>query len=125
MSQQRTSADGRFRRVPPSERRGLKHGKWIATAAVTLLLALVTLFGSGGWMVARREAAAVTALDGELATVEAELSEVQARTEALLEPGGFELERVAREEYLMRAEGDEVIELVETPSAEAPPDGSR
>ena len=112
MKPRRTSADGRFRRVAPSERRGLPYGKWIATIAITLLLTLVALFGSGGWMVARQEAAAVVTLDTELAGVEADLNQAQMRTEALLEPGGFELERVAREDYLMRADGDEVILLV-------------
>ena len=112
MKSRRTSADGRFRRGAPSERRGLPYGKWIATIAVTLLLTLVALFGSGGWMVTRQEAAAVAAAGTELAEVEEDLDQVQTRTEALLEPGGFELERVAREEYLMRADGDEVILLV-------------
>ena len=112
MTPRRTSADGRFRRVSPAERRGLPHGRWIAALAVTLVLALVAAFGSGGWLVAHRETVAVRALEAELASVEAARAEVDARTEALLEPGGFELERVAREEYLMRAEGDDVIHLV-------------
>ncbi|RKZ17705.1 hypothetical protein DRQ53_02635 [bacterium] len=113
MTQQRTSADGRFRRVSPRARRGPGHGRWIALAAFALVLVLVAVFGSGGLMVARQEAAAVRALDAELAVVEAEFGVLRSRTEALLEPGGFELERVAREEYLMRAEGDEVIHLVD------------
>jgi cell division protein FtsB len=125
MSKRQTSADGRFRRVAPSERRGLPYGKWIATAAVTLLLTLVALFGSGGWVVARQEAAAVAALDAELATVETDLNDIKLRTGALLEPGGFELERVAREEYLMRADGDEVIHLVPAPEGAESPNRSR
>ena len=125
MRQRRTSADGRFRRVAPSERRGLPYGKWIATGSIALFLALVALFGSGGWMAARQEAAAVAALDAELALVEADLTDMEVRTEALVEPGGFELERVAREEYLMRADGDEGIHLVPTPTGSAGPDRSR
>ncbi len=67
---------------------------------------------------ARQEAAAVAALGAALAVVETSLADVQDRTEALIEPGGFELERLAREECLMRAAGDEVIHLVPAP----PPD---
>jgi cell division protein FtsB len=103
----------------------LPYGKWIATGALALLLTLVALFGSGGWMVTRQEAAAVTELDAELAVVEADLTDVEARTEALIEPGGFELERVAREEYLMHAEGDEVIHLVPATTASEDPSRSR
>ena len=125
MKQRRTSADGRFRRVAPSERRGLRYGKWIATGAVALLLTLVALFGSGGWMVTRQEAAAVTELDAEFAVVEADLTDVEVRTEALIEPGGFELERVAREEYLMHAEGDEVIHFVPATTGSEDPTRSR
>jgi cell division protein FtsB len=112
MKSKRTSADGRFRRVSPSERRGIPHGKWIVTWVLTAVLLLAALFGSGGLMVVRKEAAAVDALDAELLAVEAELSESRARTEALVEPGGLELERVAREEYRMHAPGEEVILLV-------------
>jgi len=97
MTPRRTSADGRFRRVSPAERRGLAHGRWIATLAVSLVLALVAVFGSGGWLVAHREAVAVRARDAELASVEAARAEVDARTSALLGPGGFELARVLRE----------------------------
>lgn len=116
MSTRRTSADGRFRRLSPGERRGLPHGKWIVTFVLTLVFVLAALLGSDGWMVVRKEAVAVRTLDGELAGVEADLADVQARTDALVEPGGLELERVAREDYLMHAEGEEVIHLV-------PPEG--
>jgi cell division protein FtsB len=119
MSPRRTSPDGRFRRVAPSERRGLPHGRWIAAFAVSLVLGLLAVFGSGGWLVAHREAVAVRQLDAELAAVEAERRDVEERISALLEPGGFELERIAREEYRMRAEGEEVIHLVQP---ETPPD---
>jgi cell division protein FtsB len=112
MKKRRTSADGRFRRVSPAERRGVPHGKWIVTLVLTLVFVLAALFGSDGWMVVRKEAVAVDALDGELAEVEADLADVQERTRALVEPGGLELERVAREDYLMHAEGEEVIHLV-------------
>jgi len=125
MKQRRTSPDGRFRRVAPSARRGLPYGKWIATGAVALLLTLVALFGSGGWMVARQEAATVAALNAELSVVETELTDERARTEALIEPGGFELERLAREEYLMLAEGDEVIHLVPATTGSEDPTRSR
>lgn len=116
MTKRRTSADGRFRRVSPAERRGLPHGKWIVTLVLTLVFVLAAFFGSDGWMVVRKEAVAVRTLDGELAGVEADLADVQGRTDALVEPGGLELERVAREDYLMHAEGEEVIHLV-------PPEG--
>jgi cell division protein FtsB len=115
MNSRKTSADGRFQRVPPSDRRGLTHGRWIATGAITLFLLLVAIFGSGGLMVSRREAREVRDLQADLAQLRAQLDSVHARTEALVEPGGFELERVAREEYMMRAEGEEVIHLVPTP----------
>jgi cell division protein FtsB len=82
------------------------------------VLVLAALFGSDGWMVVRKEAAVVEALDGELAGVEVELEESRARTEALIEPGGLELERVAREEYRMHAPGEEVILIVPPETAE-------
>jgi len=112
MATGRTSADGRFRRIAPTPRRRLPHGPWIAAGAFSLVLGLVAVFGSGGWMATRHEAAAVRGLDIRLAMVEEELAGARARTEALRETGGFELERIAREEYLMRAPGDEVIHLV-------------
>jgi cell division protein FtsB len=112
MSARRTSEDGRFRRVSPADRRGVPHGRWIVTGVLALVFVLAALFGSDGWMVVRKEASIVHSLDGELAEVEAELAGVEARTEDLIEPGGFELERVAREEYLMHADGEQVIHLV-------------
>ena len=125
MKQRRTSADGRFRRIAPSERRGLPYGKWIATGVVAVLLILAALFGSGGWLMARQEAAAVAELGAELEVAEIDLSAVRDRTEALVEPAGFELERLAREEYRMHADGDEVIHLVPATTGSAEPDGSR
>ena len=57
--------------------------------------------------------------------MEEELAKVEARTKDLVEPGGFELERVAREEYLMHGEGEQVIHLVPSDAAQegvpAPP----
>ena len=117
MKSGRTSADGRFRRVSPAERRGIPHGKWIVTWVLAAVLVLAALFGSDGWMVVRKEAAIVEDLDGQLAGLEADLEESRARTESLVEPGGHELERVAREEYRMHAPGEEVILLV--PAGEA------
>ena len=116
----RTSADGRFRRVSPADRRGIPHGKWIVTWVLAAVLVLAALFGSDGWMVVRKETAVVDDLDGELAGLEAELATSRARTEALVEPGGLELERVAREEYRMHAPGEEVILLVPPDAAEEP-----
>ena len=88
------------------------------TGVIAAVLLLAALFGSDGWMVLREEAAVVEDLDAELAGLEAELAESRARTEALVEPGGLELERVAREEYRMHAPGEEVILLVPPESAE-------
>ena len=123
MSPSRTSADGRFRRVSPADRRGIPHGKWIVTGVLAAVLILAALFGSDGWMVVRKEAAIVEGLDGQLAGLEAELEESRARTEALVEPGGLELERVAREEYRMHAPGEEVILLVPAETEEEPEAG--
>jgi cell division protein FtsB len=120
MKSGRTSADGRFRRVSPAERRGIPHGKWIVTWVLAAVLVLAALFGSDGWMVVRKEAAIVEDLDGQLAGLEADLEESRARTESLVEPGGHELERVAREEYRMHAPGEEVILLVPPEPAEEP-----
>ena len=125
MSARRTSEDGRFRRVSPADRRGVPHGRWIVTGVLALVFVLAALFGSDGWMVVRKEASIVHSLDGELAEVEAELADVEARTEDLIEPGGFELERVAREEYLMHADGEEVIHLVPSERPQDDPPDAR
>ena len=51
-------------------------------------------------------------LQERLAATRARTEDVQSRTQALLRPSSDELERIAREEYRMRREGEEVHHLV-------------
>jgi cell division protein FtsB len=76
----------------------------------------VLVFGETGWMRVRAEERAVDALRRESAEIQHQTETLEARVEEIQRPASPLLEKVARERYLMKREGEEVIHILD-PSA--------
>lgn len=73
----------------------------------------VLFFGETGWLRVRAEQRAVESLRQESAEVQGAIENLQARVEEIQRPASPLLEKVARERYLMKREGEEVIHILD------------
>jgi cell division protein FtsB len=101
-----------FWRAPERVRRPRRARPWLGLGLVLAIVTYLLVFGEAGWLAVRAEQNAVGELTSELERIRAQTAAVQARDAALARPQSDELERVAREQYRMRREGEEVHHLV-------------
>jgi len=99
-----------LRPVPPAARLARSSVLWLLGAGIVVLV-LLTVFGESGFGEYLRLRRQRDALQGELADLRAETARLEARLEAL-RTDPLALEKLARERYNMRREGEEVILLV-------------
>ncbi len=104
--------DAPFVRSIRAQRRRRQRRRWLGIGFALALLLYVMIFGDAGWLAVRDAEEHVEDLRGELHTLRAEREAHERATEALLEPGSHELERVAREHYRMQRPHEEVHHLV-------------
>ncbi|HKK70016.1 MAG TPA: septum formation initiator family protein [Candidatus Krumholzibacteria bacterium] len=114
--------DAPFVRSIRAQRRRRQRRHWLGVGFALALLFYVMIFGDAGWLAVRDAEEQVGDLRAELETLRTERAAHERATEALLEPGGHELERVARELYRMQRPHEEVHHLVGGERAD-PPDG--
>jgi len=108
----------RFYRVEGGRRPRRRLSRWVAIGVVLAASAWVLLFGETGWLKVRAERHAVENLRRQTEELRAETTHLEANVEEIRQPGSPLLEKVARERYLMKREGDQVIHILD-PSAEA------
>lgn len=101
-----------FWRAPEQLRRPGRTRPWLGLGLAVLVVAYLLVFGDSGWLAVRAEERAVAELREELARTRDLEAQARARNAELLEPGSEELERIAREQYRMHREGEEVHHLV-------------
>ena len=95
---------------------------WILGATTVGIAIWVLVFGETGWRRVHAEEEAVEELRTRSQQLRAQTRELEGRIDRLREPGSLELERVAREHYLMRREGEEVLHVLEPDSIGATAD---
>ena len=101
-----------FWRAPEGVRRRGGSRPWWGLLLAVGLVAYLLVFGDAGWLAVRAENDRVRELREEVAEARARQAEFESRTRALRQPGSHELERIAREEYRMRAPGEEIHHIV-------------
>lgn len=89
------------------------------TAAIAVW---VLVFGETGWRRVSAEEEAVDELRARSQELRAQTRELEDRIERIREPGSIELEKAARERYLMRGEGEEVFHVLEPDSGNVAPE---
>jgi cell division protein FtsB len=74
-------------------------------------------FGESGWFSLSHQEAEVESLEEQIESLQQAQGEIRMQLENLEEPAGFELERVARDEYGLVREGEKVLHVVEATEA--------
>ena len=108
-----------FWRAPEQARRPGRARPWLGLGLAVVVVGYLLIFGDTGWIAVRKEARAVATLRSELDRTTALEASTRASNSELLRPASEELERIAREEYRMRGEGEEVHHLVGTHETDA------
>jgi cell division protein FtsB len=112
-----------LRRLPKSEQlgRGMRRALWAVGAMVVLY---ILLLGEGGWIRIQKLRVEIDALDSDIQWLESKQGELRSNLDALAQPGGMALEKVARERYGLRKPGERVVHILgkgeETLAPEAP-----
>jgi cell division protein FtsB len=81
----------------------------------------VVVFGETGWRRVHAEEETVRELREQVDQLRASTEEVRRRVEEIREPASPLLEKIAREQYLMKREGEEVYHVLEAEPEERDP----
>lgn len=113
MARQARTANRRFYRVQGGHRPRRRISHWILLSLGLAATTWVLVFGETGWLRVRAEERDVQRLHQEVERLESSTVDLEAKVEDIQRPASPLLEKVARERFLMKREGEEVIHILD------------